>query len=190
VTSAWLIPWLVAGLSGPPCQDKQPPAEADKVKVTVVVIMASERCEFIDPRLKHVAAEVQKNNPKLKGFTLVSMTQVSMSAEEKTTFACVEDATVAVAVRNCKDKEGKVCLAVKPPLQEEVVYKTVCGKFLLIVTRFQGREHVQAQCVAVALTQLMAGGSMGLFVAGETLDANRARDRLIVAIRVLPCNGK
>src|SRR5438874_4689454 len=114
MTCAWLVPWLVAGLPCPPDQDKQPPAEEARVKVTVVVILASERCEFIDPRLKDVALEVQKNNPKLKGFTLVSMTQMSMSAEEKASFACIDDTTVAVVVRNCMDKNGKVCLAVKP----------------------------------------------------------------------------
>jgi len=189
MTSAWLVPWILAGLACPG-QDKQPPPEDSKVKVTVVVILASERCEFIDPRLKDVAVEVQKNNPKLKGFTLVSMTQMSMSAEEKASFACIDDTTVAVVVRNCMDKNGKVCLAVKPPLQDEVVYKTVCGKFLLIVTRYQGREHIPVRWAAVALTQAMAGGPSGPLVAGETLEVARTRDRLIVAIRVLACNGK
>ena len=52
MTSAWLVPWILAGLACPG-QDKQPPPEDSKVKVTVVVILASERCEFIDPeRLK------------------------------------------------------------------------------------------------------------------------------------------
>jgi hypothetical protein len=190
--SVLLVSWMVASLGCPGQAGAQPPAPQvhPKVKVTVVVILASERCEFIDPRLKAVADEVNKCNPNLKGFSMVSMTQMSLAVNEKATFSCVEDSSVDVVIRQCADKNNKVCLAVTPPLQNEVVYRAICGKFLLIVTRYQTRDRVPAMYVAVALGQASGGGPMGPMLAVETLLAGRCRDRLILAIRVQPCNGK
>jgi hypothetical protein len=160
------------------------------VKVTVVVILASERCQFVDPLLKNVAAEVQKNDPSLTGFHLVSMTEMPLGVGVKSSFPCVEDSAVEVLVNCCGDKENKVCLSVTPPLQNEITYKTVCGKFLPIVTRYQTKERVPARWVAVALLQAIGGGPAGPFMACDTLDMHRCRDRLILAIRVESCKSK
>jgi len=191
MTSAFLGAWLVAVL-GCPCQPKQLDAKqaVTKVEVTVVVILASERCVYIDPRLKDIATELRKEEPSLTGFTLVSMTKLPLAAEEKGKFACVEDAFVQVVVNNCKDDNNKVCMIVTAPLQNEIKYKTVCGKFLPLVTRYQTKERVPVRWVAVALCEAMAGGPLGPLMACETLDGKRCRDRLILAIRVTPCSGK
>jgi hypothetical protein len=186
-----MIPWIVAGWCCPLQGEVQPPAKpaAAKVTVTVVVILASERCQHIDPRLKNIAAEIQKANPNYTGFTLVSMTEAALPVNEKTVFACVEEAKLELTVRQCPDKNGKVCLAVKAPLQDEIVYSAVCGKFFLIVTRYQTRERVPVRWVAQALGQAL-GGPLGPLVALETLQEGRSRDRLIVGVCGKPCEDK
>jgi hypothetical protein len=188
VASALFVPWLVLALNCPgQAQEKQP---EPKVKVTVVVILASERCQFIDPLLKNVAAELQKTDPKLTGFSLVSMTDMSLAGDAKGSFVTVEGEKAEVQVHHCMDKNNKVCLAVTAPLQNEIVYKTVCGKFLPIVTRYQTKERVPVKWIAVALMQAAAGGKMGPIMACDTIECHRCRDRLILAIRVQPCQGK
>ena len=80
-------------------------------------------------------------------------------------------------MNHCMDKDSKVCLAVTAPLQNEVVYKTVCGKFLLIATGYQTKERIPAKWIAVALLQAVAGGKCGPAMACDTLEAHRCRDR-------------
>ena len=106
-----------------------------KIKVTLVVILASEEGNKIDPRLKAIAEEVQKMNPNLKSFQLKTMTCKSLQAGEKGVFPLIDDKTAQVVVKHGADKCNKICLAITPPDQGEIVYSTVCGKFLPIVTR-------------------------------------------------------
>jgi hypothetical protein len=126
-----------------------------KIKVTVVVILASEEAGPIDPRLKAIAEEVQKRNPNLKSFQLKTMTCKSLKSGEKVKFPLVDDKSAEVTVQHAADKANKVGLAILPPDQGEIIYRTVCGKFLPIVTRCQ----------------------------------TKSRERLILAVRVQPCQG-
>ena len=194
MASAFIVPWLVAMLQCPGQAGAQAQAKAKqpepKVKVTVVVILANDRCQCVDPLLKNVAAEVQKKEPTLTGFSLVSMTDMSLAGDAKGSFACVEGAIVDVQVHHCMDKENKICLAVTAPLQNEIVYKTVCSKFLVLITPYETKERVPAKWIAAAVLQAAAGGKLGPVVACDTLDMHRCRDRLILAIRVQPCQGK
>jgi hypothetical protein len=184
--SLLLVPWIL--LPGcPHQQDKQPEA---KVKVTIVVILASDRCRFVDRQLNEVATEVQKLDPSLTGFKLVSMTVQSLPVNEKTSFACVEGCTIDVVVHQCADKMNKVCLALTAPLQGEILCRCVCGKFLPIMTRYQTREKIPPLYLAAALAHLCGRNPVQQLMALETLDSGRTRDRLILAIRVQPCNGK
>jgi len=107
----------------------------EKIKITVVVILACEDGEKIDPRLKAIAEEVQKLYPNLKSFQLKTMTCKSLQAGEKGVFPLIDDKTAQVVVKHGADKCNKICLAITPPDQGEIVYSTVCGKFLPIVTR-------------------------------------------------------
>ena len=140
-------PSEVLGCDGPPC----PKA---KVKVTFVVILATEEGNAIDKGLKDIAQEVRRLNPNLTSFRLKTMTSKSLPPEEKVTFDTVEDKAAQITVRHGADKENRVSLAVKAPDQGEIVYRTVCGKFLPIVTRYH----------------------------------TKSKERLILAIRVQPCN--
>jgi hypothetical protein len=127
----------------------------EKVKVTLVVILATEEGDFVDKRLEDIAREVRKMNPNLKSFRLKTMTNKTLSADEKTSFPMVEDKAAQIIVKHGADKDNRVSLAVTAPDQGEIVYRTVCGKFLPIVTRYQ----------------------------------TKSKERLILAIRVQPCNG-
>ena len=106
-----------------------------KIKVTLVVILASEEGNKIDPRLKAIAEEVQKMNPNLKSFQLKTMTCRSLEQGEKVKIPLIDERTAQVIVQQAADKDNTVVLAVTPPDQGEIVYSTVCGKFLPIVTR-------------------------------------------------------
>lgn len=128
---------------------------ARDIKVTVVVILASEEGNQVDKRLTQIAEEVRRKNPNLKSFKLASMTSESVQIGEKKMFRLVEDKQAQIIVKHGADKEDRVGLAVTPPLQGEIEYRSVCGKFLPIVTRYQ----------------------------------TRANERLILAIRVQPCQG-
>jgi hypothetical protein len=129
--------------------------QEQKVKVTVVVILACPGKEHVDPQLKWIAKEVRKKDKKLTCFKLKSTKCKSLAVDEKGVFPLVDGKTVTVVVKQGADKENRVGVAVTAPDQGEIVYRTVCGKFLPIVTRYQ----------------------------------TKANERLILAVRVQPCNG-
>src|SRR5205809_779047 len=95
-----MIPWIVIGCGCPRQTGNQPPGKQaePKVTVTVVVIMASTTCKCIDPRLKEIAAQLQKKDPKMTGFSIVSMENKTLGANEKGTFTCFEDAKAEVVI--------------------------------------------------------------------------------------------
>jgi len=130
--------------------------DSKKVKVTVVVILASESGSMVDHRLQSIADEIQKREPKLKSFLLASMQTQSLAVEERASFKLVDKKEATIIVKQPADPIDKVVLAVQAPEQGEIVYRSKCGKFLPIVTRYQTAD----------------------------------RRRLILAIRVQPCNEK
>src|SRR5262249_40589280 len=112
-----------------------PQKKDGKIKVTVVVILASERPGEVDPRLKGIADEVNKKDPALKSFQMQSMSCLSLPANKEASFKLVEDQVAQVVIHHGADAENRVSLAVTAPRQGEIVYRTVCGKFLPIITR-------------------------------------------------------
>ena len=109
--------------------------EKDPVKVTLVVILASEQGNTIDPRLKAIAEEVRKLNPNLKNFTLKLMEHKSLKPGEKISWPLVENRKLDMAIKHGADKDNRISLCVTIPNMGEIEYQTVCGKFLPIVTR-------------------------------------------------------
>ena len=117
------------------------PPETDKVKVTLVVILAGEEGKEVDPALQQIADEVRKLNPTLQRFRLKSMTNRDLAENEKAIFPLVEGKKVEVVVKHGADRESRVGLAVTPPEQGEIVYRSACGKFFPIVTRYQTKSR-------------------------------------------------
>jgi hypothetical protein len=114
--------------------------EKDPVKVTLVVILASEEGKTIDPQLKAIADEVQKQNPNLKSFKLHTMQNKSLKVGEKVSLPIVETKKLEMLVKQGANKDNRVTLSIFPPDIGEIEYQTVCGKFLPIVTRCKTKE--------------------------------------------------
>jgi hypothetical protein len=117
------------------------PDEKAPIKITLVVILASEEGDKIDPKLKDIAAEIQKLNPNLKSFCLKSMQCKSLKPGEKVSLPLVESKDAELVVKRGANKENRVILAVIAPCMGEIEYQTVCGKFLPIVTRFHTKNR-------------------------------------------------
>jgi hypothetical protein len=134
---------LAAVFAGPTADGRQGPEDADKgrVKVSVIAILASDRDDMIDSRLKCIACEVQKTHKKLKGFQVSHMTCRSLAVGARGTFDLVADQTATVTVQHGADKDDRVELKVAPPQMGEITYDTCCGKFLPIVTPFRTRNN-------------------------------------------------
>jgi hypothetical protein len=114
----------------------QPPtAPARRVKVTLVVILASEQGNKIEPLVKCIADQVRKRDPQLKSFRVGSMSKKSLAVGETAAFLVMKGESAQVVIRQAADSSNHVELAITPPCQGEIVYRTVCGKFLPIVTR-------------------------------------------------------
>lgn len=107
----------------------------EKMKVTVVVILASEEGNKVDPRLKQIAEEIQRRDPQLKSFKLHSVLKKDLSPEEKGVFQLIDQKTVDVVIKP-PDETDRVGLGVTAPEQGQIVYRTVTGKYLPIVTRY------------------------------------------------------
>jgi hypothetical protein len=117
-----------------------PQQAAKNVKVTLVVILASDRDNQIDPKLEQIASEVRKRKPELTSFRIASCTCESLPVNKPTTFPIPANETVQITIIHGADTQDRVKLAVQPPCQREIVYRTVCGKFLPLVTRCETKQ--------------------------------------------------
>lgn len=109
----------------------------EKVKVTVVAILANDRDDTVDPELKCIAEEVQKLEPTLTGFKLHRSSRKSLAVGDPYKFNLVDEEVAAVVIKHGCDKDDRVGLTVKAPQQGEIEYSSACGKYLPIVTRYQ-----------------------------------------------------
>src|SRR5262249_30067699 len=125
--------------------DKKKPKQ---VRVSVVVILASEKGNQIDKKLERLAKEVQKVHPKLTNFELVGLSCRSLKINALEKFDLVEWQKADVTVLGPVDKEGRVCLKVAPPRMGEITYSTPCGKFLPILTPYRTKQD-QVLIIAV-----------------------------------------
>jgi hypothetical protein len=134
--SALLALGLVAGLAA----GQQKKVEK-KVRVSVVVILASEGDEKVDKKLECIAREVKKMQPKLKSFQLAKLSCKSVSVGTTDKFELVDNQLVSITVQRAGDPCNRVRLKVAPPKMGEITYSTPCGKFLPIVTRFRTAKN-------------------------------------------------
>src|SRR5262249_33682398 len=106
-----------------------PRGRAEEVRVTVVVILATDRNSEVDGELKCIAQEVQKKYPNLTGFRLEQITRKALPVGKSEQFALVDHEVATVLVRHAADSNNRVGLTVKAPLQGEIRYTSCCGKF-------------------------------------------------------------
>jgi hypothetical protein len=127
------------------CGEEKP---AKQVRISVVVILASETGNKIDKKLECIAREVQKTYPKLTNFELDKMSCKSVAVGKADKFELVEGQTTNITVQKAADKMDRIRLKVGPPQMGEITYSTPCGKFLPILTPHQTKKG-QAVIIAV-----------------------------------------
>src|SRR5688572_15539874 len=74
--------------------------EKDPIKITLVVILAGEDGDTVDPRLKAIADEVRKLHPNLTSFKLKHMQSKSVKPNEKVALPCVEKKVVDMVIKH------------------------------------------------------------------------------------------
>jgi hypothetical protein len=131
-----------------------PPEET--VRVTIVVVLATSDNNTIDPKLKDLAKEVQKREPKLTGFKLSTTDGKSIAVGGSHTFALVEKQELKVKVEKEKDADGRISLTIKPPGLENITYGCVCDKFFPVVTPVETKTG-EVLIVAVMAKPYAAG---------------------------------
>jgi hypothetical protein len=118
--------------------------EARKVRVSVLVILASEKDTKVEKKLECIAREVKKTHPKLKGFKSVDLSIKSVAVGAADEIELVEDQKMSITILRAADKMDRVRLKVGPPMMSQLTYSTPCGKFLPILTPYKTRtnDHV------------------------------------------------
>src|SRR5262249_31890399 len=127
-----------------------------KVRISVVVILASETGNKIDKKLDGIAKEVQKVHPELKNFELAKLSCKSLDVGKADKFDLVENQTTSILIQKEADKMDRICLKVSPPMMGEITYSTPCGKFLPILTPYRTKKN-QVVIVAVRVQPCNGG---------------------------------
>lgn len=135
-----LIRWLfgaavLAGLLASPAL-----VRAENVRITVLAILASDKSDTIDVKLKEIAERVRKQQPKLTGFRLGQTNCSSVPVGSEEMFQLVEDQIAKVTVHTGA-KNDKVRLTVKAPKLGQLTYATRCDKYFPIVTGYKTKNR-------------------------------------------------
>jgi hypothetical protein len=118
------------------------PNDDKPTSVTVVIVLATDQNDKVDPKLKELAKEVQKRDPKLTGFKLVATESKSIARGDTVTINLTDKQVLKVTVDQPKNDQGRVTLTLNPPGMEGVSYACTCEKFFPVVTphRTKGGE--------------------------------------------------
>ena len=121
------------------------PCRADDkpVSVTVVIVLATDQNATVDPKLKELAKEVQKHDPKLTGFKLVATECKSVPVGESATINLTDKQVLKLTVDRSKDKDGRISLTLDPPGMDAVTYACACDKFFPVVTPYRTKSGEQ-----------------------------------------------
>jgi hypothetical protein len=110
-------------------------AKPEKIEVRVLSILASEHHGEVHKKLTRFAEEIQKTEPKLKGFRLNKTDIQSIPLGETTKFDLPGGEVLEVTPNKPKDENGRITLTVKPPKLTPVTYECVCEKYVALATQ-------------------------------------------------------
>src|SRR5438094_1364497 len=113
------------------------------VQVTVVIVLATTENSTVDPKLKELAKEVQKRDPKLTGFKLVATECKSVPVGETATISLTDKQVLKLTVDAAKDANGRISLTLNPPGMDAVNYACACDKFFPVVTPHRTKSGEQ-----------------------------------------------
>jgi len=128
---------LLAAFTLGACVPREECADEGPVRVTVVVVLATGDNATVDPKLKDLAKEVQKRDPKLTGFRITTTEGKSIPVGEAVAFTLVDKKELRVKVEKAKDDNGRIGLTIKPPDLGEISYTCTCDKFFPVVTPYK-----------------------------------------------------
>jgi hypothetical protein len=126
------------------------PADDKPVSVTVVIVLATDQNEKVHPKLKELAAEVRKRDPKLTGFRLVATESKSIPVGGSATISLTDKQTMKVSVNRAKDEDGRITLTLNPPGMDAVNYGCACDKFFPVVTPHRTKKGEQLLVAVMA----------------------------------------
>lgn len=106
----------------------------DPVRVTVVVVLATDANAKVDPKLAALAKEVQKRDKALTGLRLVATEAKSIPVGGSHTFELADKQKLKVTVSRGKDADGRISLTMKAPGVDNLVYGCACDRFFPVVT--------------------------------------------------------
>ena len=118
----------------PACPTDQP------VRVTVVVVLATNANKKVDPALAELAKAVRQHDRTLTGFRVYATEDKSIAVGDSATFALIDEQELKVTVTRAKGGDGQIALALKAPAVEKVAYRCVCGKFFPIATPYRTKN--------------------------------------------------
>lgn len=109
----------------------------EKVTITVLTVLATDKNKEIDPRLKRLADNVRTAHPGLTGFRLQKTNRKKLEVGKETKFELVDQETVNVTVERGADKDNRCELTVKAAQLGQICYTCCCGKYLPIWTDYK-----------------------------------------------------
>ena len=119
------------------------PADEMPVSVTVVIVLATDKNTNVDAKLKELAKEVQKRDPKLTGYKLVATECKSIPVGTTTTINLTDKQVLKVTINQSKDENGRITLTLQPPAMDAVNYACTCDKFFPVVTPHRTKSGEQ-----------------------------------------------
>jgi hypothetical protein len=146
--STWsVVVFVLASVVGR-CPAADPPPE--RVKITVVAVLATKNNTDVDPRLKCLAKAVQEKHPTLTGFSMGQMTGKVVPLNGKDTFALGDDLEACIHVKRCTENPDRYCLKVKAgTLVGEITYTAACSKYFPLVTEYSPKKGGGCMILAI-----------------------------------------
>ena len=114
--------------------------EDEKIKITVIAVLASSRHENIDKRLKELAPQLKKKNSDWTGFEVERQSCESIKVGGSATFKLMDDCKVVIEVKERDPKTGCISLVVKADTLGEFAYTCCCEKFVPVITRYDTKN--------------------------------------------------
>jgi hypothetical protein len=124
--------------------------DEEEVQVTVVSILATDKDDYVDKKLKPLAARIQKEKPELNltGFRIDRQSKKTLLVKQAHKFEFIDKQTAEVSVCKGADANNKVQLNVKLKCGSGMCYTTCCGKFMPICTCYKTAD---GQCLLIAV---------------------------------------
>ena len=113
----------------------------EKVQVTVLAVLATDKNKDVDPLLVGLAETVKKKYPGLTGFRLEKTNRRSLQIGKEYKIPLVDKEVVTVTVERGADKNNRVELTVHAQQLGQIGYTCCCGKYLPIWTDYKNDKQ-------------------------------------------------